>query len=67
MGSGSTAVAAKKLQRHYVGYDLSESYCDLARQRLIGTPEPLLPFDGDIDEEPATGNDHSIATLELDI
>ena len=67
MGSGSTAVAAKKLQRHYVGYDLSESYCDLARQRLIGTPEPLLPFDGDIDEEPEAGSDHSVETPELGI
>jgi len=34
MGSGTTAVAAKRLKRHYIGYDISEDYCRLARQRL---------------------------------
>ncbi len=34
MGSGSTAVAAKKLKRHYVGFDISEEYCDLAKNRI---------------------------------
>ena len=51
MGSGSTAVAARKLQRRYIGYDLSEGYCQMARQRLAGTPEPMFPFDGETDEE----------------
>lgn len=45
MGSGTTAVAAKKLRRHYIGYELSPEYCRLAEQRLLATPEPLIPFD----------------------
>jgi DNA modification methylase len=30
-GSGTTAVAAAQLKRHYVGVDISEAYCQLAR------------------------------------
>lgn len=33
-GSGTTCVAAKQSQRHYVGYDTDESYCSLACKRL---------------------------------
>jgi modification methylase len=34
MGSGTTAVAAQKLGRHYIGCDISREYVDMARQRL---------------------------------
>ncbi|MCX6027712.1 MAG: site-specific DNA-methyltransferase [Chloroflexi bacterium] len=34
MGSGSTAIAAKMTGRHYVGYELSAEYCQLAEKRL---------------------------------
>jgi len=34
MGSGTTAVAAKKLGRHYYGCDISQEYADMARKRL---------------------------------
>lgn len=34
MGCGSTAVAAKQLGRHFMGFDISEEYCELVRQRL---------------------------------
>lgn len=34
MGSGQTALAALKAGRHFVGYELSGEYCDLARRRI---------------------------------
>jgi DNA modification methylase len=34
MGSGTTALAAKGLNRHYVGYEVNEEYVALARERL---------------------------------
>jgi site-specific DNA-methyltransferase (adenine-specific) len=34
VGSGTTCIAAKKLNRNYVGYDISEKYCTLARDRI---------------------------------
>jgi len=34
MGTGSTALAAVKNGRHFVGYDVSSDYVELARQRL---------------------------------
>jgi len=40
VGSGSTCVAAKMLCRHYVGFDISQEYCDLANRRLEQFPTP---------------------------
>jgi len=34
MGSGTTAVAAVKLNRNFIGFDISEEYCKLANKRL---------------------------------
>jgi site-specific DNA-methyltransferase (adenine-specific) len=34
IGSGQTAIAAKKTQRHYVGYDINEEYVELAGRRI---------------------------------
>lgn len=40
LGSGSTVVAASRLGRRYVGYDLDPAYIDIARARVAdeGTP-----------------------------
>ena len=35
IGSGTTAVAAKQLGRHYVGIDISKEYCRLAEERVL--------------------------------
>ena len=34
MGSGTTAVAAKRLNRQYIGYELNKKYCEVANQRI---------------------------------
>lgn len=33
-GSGTTCVAAKLLGRNYIGIDISEEYCEIARERI---------------------------------
>ena len=38
MGSGSTAVACKRLGRHHIGYDINAEYCEYAQQRVDDTP-----------------------------
>lgn len=34
MGSGTSAIAALKLKRKFVGYEISEKYVDLANKRI---------------------------------
>lgn len=34
MGSGTTAVAAKKWDRHFVGYEIDSTYVEIARRRI---------------------------------
>ena len=34
LGSGTTAVACKQLKRNFIGIEISEKYCEIARQRL---------------------------------
>jgi DNA modification methylase len=41
LGSGTTAVAAKQLKRNFIGIEISEKYCSIARQRLR---QDLLPI-----------------------
>jgi DNA modification methylase len=49
LGSGTTAVAAARLLRSYIGIESSPAYCELARQNLAGVPalQPELPLDRD--------------------
>lgn len=35
LGSGTTAIACKKTQRHYIGFELEKEYCDIAQKRLL--------------------------------
>jgi site-specific DNA-methyltransferase (adenine-specific) len=34
MGSGTTAVAARRMNREFIGIDISQEYCSLAEERL---------------------------------
>jgi site-specific DNA-methyltransferase (adenine-specific) len=35
MGSGTTAVSAIRLKRNYIGFDVSEEYCEIAERRIL--------------------------------
>jgi len=39
VGSGTTCLSAKMLKRHYVGFDISHEYCNLARKRIASIDE----------------------------
>ena len=41
-GSGSTCIAAVENNRHYVGYDISKTYCDLAEKRIATAVKSLI-------------------------
>ena len=42
IGSGTTAIAAERSRRSWIGIDVSEAYCQLARQRIKGISKMLL-------------------------
>jgi len=42
MGSGTTAIVAKKLGRDYIGIDLNDGYVKMSKQRLNQIPESLF-------------------------
>jgi DNA modification methylase len=42
IGSGTTAVAAKQMGRRYVGIDINEEYCHIAKERLMRIQPQLL-------------------------
>jgi site-specific DNA-methyltransferase (adenine-specific) len=42
-GSGTTCKAAKELERHYIGIDVNQKYCDLAKRRLSQEMLSLCP------------------------
>jgi modification methylase len=45
LGTGTTAVVARKLRRHWIGIEQDPSYADLARERIATTPVPLFEDD----------------------
>lgn len=49
-GSGTTCKAAVHLSRNYIGIDISQEYCELARQRIaLVANEPQMGFNFDQD------------------
>jgi len=34
IGSGTTAIACKNLNRHYIGFEINPEYCTYAEERL---------------------------------
>ncbi|MES2297540.1 MAG: site-specific DNA-methyltransferase [Pseudomonadota bacterium] len=43
MGSGTTAVAAKRCGRQFVGFELNTQYCQIIAQRLAALDDPAAP------------------------
>jgi site-specific DNA-methyltransferase (adenine-specific) len=41
MGSGTTALAARRLGRHFVGFELNQAYCEIIQQRLAEPEAPV--------------------------
>jgi DNA modification methylase len=35
IGSGTTALSAKKMKRNFIGFELSKKYCEIAKNRLL--------------------------------
>ncbi len=44
MGSGTTAIAALNLRRHFIGIDISPDYCKMAEQRIKKHKKQLVLF-----------------------
>lgn len=42
MGSGTTAAASLKTGRKYIGFEISEEYCHIARQRVADVVDDIL-------------------------
>lgn len=44
MGSGTTVIACKVLNRHFIGFEISAEYCELAKQRIRNNSESIEMF-----------------------
>lgn len=42
LGSGTTAIACKRLNRRFIGIELDKKYCDMSRDRLTNEVEPMF-------------------------
>lgn len=43
-GGGSTLIAAKRLERQYIGFEIDEQYYDIANKRLTQEPQQTMMF-----------------------
>ena len=48
MGSGTTAIACEQLGRRWIGIEISEKYCEIAKQRIIRERQQLKLFKPEI-------------------
>ncbi len=57
MGSGTTAIAARLTKRHYVGYEISPAYVELANERieLFTSQQPYIP---ELEPRPKSNGKH---------
>jgi len=46
MGSGTTAVACKQLDRNFIGFEIEQKWIDITNKRLSAIPEKLEKFLG---------------------
>lgn len=51
MGSGTTAVAAELLNRRWLGIELSENYCNIARERIEMVKKERLRLEIELNKE----------------
>jgi len=44
MGSGTTGVACKKLNRNFIGMEINPDHFEIAHQRIMSTASPTIPW-----------------------
>lgn len=57
-GSGTTLIVAKKLKRHFLGFELSEQYAERITERLaaVSPGDPLVGPENPVTSAPSTAN-----------
>jgi site-specific DNA-methyltransferase (adenine-specific) len=54
MGSGTTALAARRLGRRFVGFELNEAYCEVVQARLAMADVPVKKKAGSVRKKSPT-------------